>query len=586
MISAQGGYNGSSGKETRRRSCDITRTQLLGERSSFDSHWRDIADFIRPRRARFQVSETNRGDKKNQKIINSKATTASRTLRSGMMSGITSPSRQWFRLSVPDPGLAEDWEVKNWLDTVTKRMNEKFLGSNLYNSLPTFYEDLGDMGTSVIYIEEDFENLIHTEVFPIGSYALSMDEKGRPSVFMREFSMTVRQLVAKFGVMDEKGNVTNWENFSNAVHQMWENNQRETRVTVCHIIQPNDIWNPKRLESKYKRFSSDYFETGGGNSGAKGYITESDYERFLKQSGYDVFPVLAAFWERSPEDSYGTDCPGMTALGDIKSLQAMEKRLANATDKMINPPMTGPADLENKAVSILPGGTTFIDVRDGQQGFRPAHEVRLNLNDLRINIQACESRISRAFYEDVFLMMAMDERSQPPTAEEIRARNQEKLIELGPVLEQVNHGVLKNLIDITFDVMVRQGLIPPPPDDLQGKDLKVEFVSIMAQAQKLLGASGVERMIGFAMNISAQTQDPSHMDKVDVDQALDVYGDILSVSPGIVRSDESVASLRESRAKAQQAQVASQQAADQAKAMKMLSETDMSKDSALSAMAG
>lgn len=574
-------------KIPKRQTLDLIRSQLLTDRSSFDSHWKDIADHIRPRRARFQVSDTNRGERRSQKIINSKATTASRTLRSGMMSGVTSPARPWFRLAVTDPSLSENQEVKEWLDKVRDKMNEKFLSSNLYDSFPTFYEDLGDLGTAVLYIEEDFDDLIHTEVFPIGSYALGNDDKGRANIFIRDFQLTVRQLVSKFAVTDKDGEILNWDIFSDAIHQMWMNNQREAKVTVCHVIKPNDEWEPERLEAKYRRFSSDYFETGNAStSGKASYLNEADNTRFLRESGYDLMPVLTARWEKAPDDVYGTDCPGMTALGDIKSLQAMEKRLANAVAKMIDPPMTGPATLADVPVSILPGGTTFIDVRDGQQGFRPAHEVRLNVNDLRINIQACEARISRAFYEDVFLAISLDQRAQPPTAEEIRARNQEKLVELGPVLEQVNQGVLKPLIDITFAYMNKRGLIPEPPEELQGQDLKVEFVSIMAQAQKLMGASNVERMVGFALNISQQTQDPSHLDKLDLDQAMDLYGDILSVPASLIRSDETVDAMRQQRAQAQQAQVQAQQAKDQAMALKNLSETDTTKDSALTDLVG
>jgi hypothetical protein len=42
--------------------------------------------------------------------------------------------------------------------------------------------------------------------------------------------------------------------------------------------------------------------------------------------------------------------------------------------------------------------------------------------------------------------------------------------------------------------MVRNGLLPPAPKRLDGNDLQVEFISILAQAQKSVATAGIERM--------------------------------------------------------------------------------------------
>jgi hypothetical protein len=79
--------------QTKRNLYEILRAQMESERSSFISHWRDLSDFILSRRARFFVSDVNKGDRRNLKIIDNTCTLASRTLRSGMMAGVTSPAR-------------------------------------------------------------------------------------------------------------------------------------------------------------------------------------------------------------------------------------------------------------------------------------------------------------------------------------------------------------------------------------------------------------------------------------------------------------------------------------------------------------
>jgi len=564
---------------SKRHKFELLRSQLQNERTSFIAHWRDLGDYVLPRRPRFNVSDVNKGDKRYNKIVNSTATLAARTLRSGMMSGVTSPARPWFRLGTQEPELKEIEEVKTWLDTVTKRMTQVFLKSNLYNVLPVIYGDMGVFGTACMSIEEDFDKVIRFYHFPIGSYMLANDSKMRTRVFFREFQLTVRQLVEKFGTVNQETGKVDLEKFSSHVKNLWERGQREQWIQVCHAIMPNDNYVPNSPLSKHKRFISVYYEKGMGSSqGSGNYLRPEEGKEYLSESGFDWFPMLTPRWEVQAEDVYGTDCPGMGALGDIKALQIMEKRKAQAVEKSINPPMVGPVALRNTKTSILPGDITYSDERDGMKGFRPAHEVRMGTGDIREDIREHEQRISRAFYEDLFLMLATSDRRQI-TAREIEERHEEKLLALGPVLEQINQDLLDPLIDITFNIMERQGLIPPAPEELQGQDLKVEYISIMAQAQKLVGIAGIERFAGFASQVAGVN--PEALDKVDTDQILDVYAEMTSIPPGIVREDEKVEGIRNQRARAQQAQQAAEAVKMGAGAAKDLSQADMDGDNAL-----
>lgn len=566
--------------ETKRDKLEVLRSQLESERASFISHWRDLGDYILPRRLRLNSADVNKGDRRNLKIIDSTATLSARTLRSGMMGGVTSPARPWFRLTVPDPGLADVPSVKSWLHIVSQRMADVFIRSNIYNVLPIVYGDIGTFGTAAMIIEEDFEDVIRSYPFPIGSYMIAMNDRMKVDVFFREFRMTVRQLVQRFGKRLPGGDI-DWSNFSEHVKSLYEAGSLETWIDVCHVIQPNSEFDPKKLHAKHKRYLSCYYEKGTSSATNGNYLTGRSSDIYLRESGYDYFPVLCPRWEITGEDVYGTDCPGMVALGDIKQLQLGEKRSAQAIEKMVNPPMTGPATLKNQKASILPGDITYVDVREGQQGFRPAHEVNPRIAELEGKQEQVRNRIRRAFFEDLFLMLSTTDRRQI-TAREIEERHEEKLLALGPVLEQLNQDLLDPLIDITFDIMNRQGLIPEPPKEIQGVSLKVEYISIMAQAQKLVGISTVERFVGFAGQVASVN--PETLDKIDADQMIDVYGDMLSIQPGIIRSDEDVAKIRGERAKQQQAQNEAAMAREIAGSAKDLSQADTSGDNALTAI--
>ena len=565
---------------SRKNDLELLRASLEVERSSFLTHWKTLGDYILPRRPRFDITDVNRGDRRNLNIIDSTATLAARTLRSGMMAGVTSPARPWFRLTTSDSDLAEYGPVKEWLHLVSRRMSAAFLKSNLYNTLPTLYGDMGVFATGAMFVEEDFNDVIRTYSVPIGSYYISNNDKGRVCTFVREFRMTVRQVVQRFAKRNEKTGDIVWDNISTQVRNLWDNHNLEVWVDIVHVIRPNPDFDPTKSEARFKKYYSCYYERGatGVNKQSYPFGDGTNDQKFLKELGYDFFPVLAPKWEVTGEDTYGTECPGMAALGDIKSLQIMHKRKAQAIEKMVNPPLVGPSALRNHKVSLLPGDITYSDERTDSKGLRSIHETSLRLGELINDIREHQSRIQRAFYEDLFLMLSTSDR-RTITAREVEERHEEKLLALGPVLEQLNQDALDPLIDITFNIMSRQGLIPVPPEELQGMDLKVEYVSVMAQAQKLIGISGLERMAGFVMNLSGAV--PSVLDKMDFDQTVDEYGEATGVPPQIIRSDDDVEAIREAQREAQRAQQLQQGIQGVSGIAKDLSQMDMSKDTAL-----
>lgn len=529
--------------ETKRERYTKLLSTLDAERSTHVGVWRDLADYILPRRTRFLTTDRNKGDNRYTKIIDNTATLAARTLKSGMMAGMTSPARPWFRLTTPDPDLAEFGPVKEWLHFVGQRMATLFLRSNLYNALPIIYGDEGVFGTAACAMLEDDRDILRFYPFNVGSYWLACNHRMQVDTFMREFPLTVRQVVTRFATFDEKTGAPRWDNFSTNVRNLWDRGDYEQTVDVMHVIAPNLQYRPALdrgdgiIAAKHKRFASCYYEKASDKP-----------DVFLSESGFDENPILAPRWDVEAEGVYGTDFPGIQARGDIRALQLMHKRKAEAIEKMVRPPMTGPSSLRNAKASILPGDITYLDVREGQQGFRPAHEVNARLDHLVADIGDHRDRIRRAFYEDLFLMLAMSDRRQI-TAREIEERHEEKLLALGPTLERQNDELLDPLIDRGFNIMLRRGLVPEPPREIQGEHLRVEYISIMAQAQKLVGLAGIERFAGFVGQV-AQV-DPQVLDKIDRDQMVDEYADITGVPPRIVVPDDKVAEIRAVRAKAQ-----------------------------------
>lgn len=549
------------------------RAELEQGVQSFLTHWRELCDYIMPRRGRFSLSDRGKGERRSNKIIDSTATFAARTMSAGMMSGITSPARPWYRLDTPDPDLSEQASVKDWLHIVTQRTQTILSRSNWYNVLPLFYFDLGIFGTAALMIEEDDRDVIRCTSFPVGQYYLANDARGEVAVFMREFGMTLRQLVEKFTDGEDLSNL------SATSRQKWEDGQADLWIDIVHVIEPNRNYDATQLQAKYKRFVDCYFEKASGEP-----------EVMLREGGYDEFPVMASRWTVTGEDQYGTDCPGMTTLGDIKQLQLGEKRGMQAIEKAYNPPMVAPPEMRSFKLSVIPGEVSYVP-EGPNKSFRPAYEVKPDIQPLEYKQEQKRQLIRRGFYEDLFLMLAYSDPTrgkQPVTAKEIATREEEKLLALGPVLQQVEQGLLKPALDRIFAIAVRAGMIPVPPQELEGVSIKVTFISIMHSALQMVGISGLERHVGFVTNLALsqfQSGSASAWDKLDVDQSIDEHAQMMGVPPRIVVPDEEVVAKRAARADAERAAQQAQLAESQAATAKTLSETDTEKPSALKLVA-
>lgn len=540
-------------------------TKQLGmleqERTTFEPHWRELSDFIIPRGSRFLTSEANRGDRRNTKIVDPTATMANRTLSSGMMSGITSPARPWFKLATPDPEMMDYGPVKLWLETVQNRMNDMFNKSNLYQSLPIIYSSLGTFGTGALAVLEDDEDVIRTMPFPVGSYYIANSPRLSVDTCFRKFSMTVRQLVREFGL----------NSVSSSTKSSFENGNYEKWVDVVHAVYPNMNRETGKMNAKNKAFRSVYFEVGGDN------------DKVLRESGYDEFPIMAPRWEVNGEDVYGSSCPGMIALGQVKALQLEQRRKAQQIDKQTNPPMIGPTSLKTQRVSLLPGDITYVDQVTGAEGLRPAYQVNPNLGDLLGDIQDTRQLINSAYFVDLFMMLQnVNTRSMP--VEAVIEMKEEKLLMLGPVLERLNDEFLDPLIDRAFSMMARKNMLPPPPDVMQGMPLRIEYISVMAQAQKAIGLSSLERFVGFVGNLASAK--PEALDKLDVDQAIDNYAVMSGVSPTVVVPQEQAQQTRNDRAQQQQQAMALQTGMAAVQGAKTLSEAKTADPNLLTALAG
>lgn len=511
---------------------------LKTERSSWFSHWNEISTRLMPRAGRFFVQDRNKGNKRHNQIYDSSATQALSILAAGMMSGMTSPARPWFRLTTGDDDLDSYQPVKIWLDQVTRLMLKIFQGSNTYRALHSMYEELGGFGTAASIMVPDFRSVIHHHPLTAGEYAITTDWRGDVATLYREFQKTVGQIVKEFS----------YKACSPTVQNLYDRGTLEAWVTIIHAIEPRADRDPSKNDPQNMAWKSVYFEIGGNQ------------QHCLRESGFKRFPALVPRWVVRGGDIYG-ESPAMTALGDINQLQHQQLRKAQGIDYKTRPPLQAPTSMKNRDVEMLPGGITYVDSANPHGGIRSAFEVNIDLQHLLGDIRDVRERIRSCFFADLFMMLA-NQTDARMTATEVAERHEEKLLMLGPVLERLQNELLDPLIENTFDAIMEAGIAPPAPDELQGRPLNVDLIGMLAQAQRAVGTNSIDRFVG---NLGAVAQfKPEVLDRFDSDRWAEVYSDSLSLDPQIIVPRDQAQAIREQRAQAQaqaqQAALAEQQA--------------------------
>lgn len=523
---------------------------LYNERQPWWTYWRELADYILPRRYNWLMSdrETQKNRHlRNRYILDPTGTEAAKTLASGMMNGITSPSRPWFRLRVAGRPDESTGPARLWLDEVRRRMMLVMAESNFYNALAVMYLDLVVFGTASMLIYEDDDEVIRCYNNAIGEYYLGMGFNLKVDMFAREFNQTVKQLVERFGE----------ENCSETVRAKWRQGGPRIldNIKVHHLIEPNmkdDGLVPARF-----RYREVYWEAA------------APLGQVLQVKGFFELPGIFPRWELLGNDAYGVS-PGMDALPDIIQLQHETKAKGQSLDYMNRPPVVADVQLEHRPTALLPRGVTYV-AGINNVGVKPIYTVNPPLQDMAFDIQQVQGRIRETFHNDLFKMISQLETVRSAT--EIDARREEKLVLLGPVLERFENEALDPGIMRVFGIMQRAGLIPPMPPELEEEELEIQYVSILSDAQRAVGTVSTERLVGFVGNLAAVK--PELLELPDWEELVRDYADSLATPAKNLKTREeyarALAAIKQQEAIASAAQVAD----PLTKATKQLSETEV-----------
>ena len=514
---------------------------MKSNRGTWETMWQEISDNVLGRR-NFTSSVTP-GSKKMPNVFDTTAVISLNLLSAALHSLLTNSETKWFELRTEDPGYMEVPEAKQWLEVVSDRMLNLFARpqANFTPQIHEAYFDLIGFGTGCFFVEDRGPQGPLFSARPLAEIFLAESAEGRVDTVYRRFELTNRQAVQMFG-----------EKKVEKAFKSAKTGKPDATREYMHCVMPNE-----------ERVYGNVDYTGMPWAS---YYVDMDEKEIIDEGGYHEMPYMTPRWEKDAGEIYGRG-PGVTALADAKMLNEISKTTLKGAQKKVDPPMFVPHDGIVSNMRMVPGGVNVVDSSFfGQTRGNPVSFAQ-STADVGLGVEMEERRarnVKRAFHHEL-LQLFEDPRMTATQVIEL-SRTAQRL--LSPTLGRQQVELLEPLVERVFGIGMRNFMFPPPPPEMQGAEIKIDYVSPVARAQKAGESQAVIETFSVAHQLAPA--DPSILDNLDSDQAIRFIAESKGIPARMLRDPRAVAAQREARAEAQQAQDQLDQAAQMGEMAKNL----------------
>lgn len=510
----------------------LTRHErLAGERRLWEQHWQELAEVMLPRRATF-TTDGRPGDKRTTNIYDSVPMLARRGLSSAIAGLLRPKTSRWLKIEPTDGQLAEDDEVKAWLEDSEERLFRAIYApeARFIKATHEVDDDLVTFGSGCLFVGEgrDLNRLLFRS-FHLKDCFPAENEEGAIDTMHVVMLLTARQAEQRYGE----------ENVGPKVKEALRGLQKEQdrKFKFIWAVQPREERDAGKRTNTNMAFASRVIQVEG--------------QHLVGESGFQEFPFMFPRWDTASGELFGRS-PGMLALPDAKTLQAMGKTILVAGQKAADPPLLMPSDSIIGVPRTFPGGTTYYDAEAVRElGGRPPIvplETGANLPITRDMQNDVRESVWAAFFKNIFQPLLG---RTGMTATEVLERREEFIRTAGPAFEALESDYTAPMVERAFNIVMRGGGVPPPPDALRGRGVRFTFVSPVEQARKQTEAAGMARFFELVAPL-VQFQ-PEIMDNLDGDEIVRDAPDVSGMPRRWLRSKDRVEDLRGQRAQAQQA---------------------------------
>jgi hypothetical protein len=494
--------------------------KLVSDRSNWMNHWEDLARLMLPRRRGF-VEGVQEGSNRTEDNYDGTPMVAARGLANALASMNRPEGEPWF--FVKAAGVTEETDnVVRWLDNAANTVRAAFEDprSRFRQATGEIDLDLVVFGTGCGFMgESDTLDHLVTQSFHMKDIVIFWDEFGNALGVMREEMMPIRTAVKKF-TLEKLSTETQKKFLAGRIHD-------EIKMLQCVV--PRERGMPGAIMGVALPVAHVWIEV--------------DAKRTVREGGFNEFPFFCPRWDTSSGENYGRS-PGMYALSDASTLQAMGETILVAGQRAAEPPLAAPADGAFHEINTYPGGISYYDIETAQavrgNPFFSMTEGSLNLPITRDMQMDVRMQVQAAFFRNV---LNLPIEGPQMTATEVIERKEEFIRELGPIFGRLETDYTAPMVERAFRIMFRAGVFGPPPPELAG--VRFEYESPVKKIKEQVEAASARLWV---QELAGLTQvDPGAMDPVNMDEFAKFTHSASNLPLRLLASDDEIKAKRDER---------------------------------------
>lgn len=537
--------------------------KLKADRGTYDSHVQEVAERVVPRKSYVTVKH-QKGSKTitiNSELFDATAVFANQYMAAGLVSHLCPPNQRWFALKARDEELNKSVGVKESLAKIATILHEELAVSNFYMQINELCLDLGWAGMSCMEPMEGKKTTLNFKVHHISEYYIAENSDRMVDTVYYKFKYTARQAAQEWGK----------ENLGDSVITALNSDKKEDADKEFWFIQE------LRPREEYDRYPA----IGTRRAIASTFVGVKD-KNIIAEDGYYEMPKLTPRWLKNTNEVNGRS-QGMFALPWIKQINQVWKDVTQARQLGLRPPTLTPDDGFVGPIRSVPGAIWHYrpSLAANANAIRQ-FPIQGNTQEAMEHVKWLEMNIKKAFFNDLFVMLAEQTKSQ--TAYEIAQRIEEKhtmiIPPIGRLQSELFNGVVIRDIAILGRAGKLQGVIAP---ELIGQEYEIQYISKLALALRILETRSVTATYDVIAPMGERN--PQVFDNYDEDKIARGVGERLGMPPDFIRDPDDVEDIREVRAAREQAREAAEMATEAAKAAPGISK-EVEEGSVLAEIAG
>jgi len=458
---------------------------------------------------------------------------AAQTLAAGIFSNTVSLGSEFFGFRTNDDELNDNEAVRRYFSDAAKLTLQALQNSNYASSTFETILYYSVLNTGIQYSEFSVDKMIYQNI-PVTQCSLAEDKDGMVNTIFRSFEMTAQQAYEKWGD----------DNHQNILTAYKDSNQRFAKYKFYHAVLPRIISaeDREKLGPEYMPFASCYVDETNGHK--------------LEEGGYNSFPYACPRFYRISTTPLGRG-PSFACLPTVREIDRLRADIIDGVELKLQPPVFLPAGSVDEDVDLTPASINYYNPAAGGVVF---YQPDIDIQGGQVQRADLKNDVMGMFFADLFTPM---EDLKNMTATEVNARMSEKAQAITPVVHRLYDELFSPTITRTFELLIEKGVIPPPPEELNGKDYTVEYTTRLSALLKQVESNSAVNATNIAaslLQISAEL--PSINSLVDVDKMIKRIFEAQNVDNDLLYSEEETAEIRKAAKEAADKQRAAEAAVD------------------------